>query len=168
MAWKKAGGMRREDNTQEKNDDGDDDDNDDGDDDDEDEWRWRWRWMIADTSQMSYIQYIYIFIKTQEWCTGGTFRTWYLGYGTVVRYGGTVWWYAWYRFKGTGGTRHKVHMVHYKTRSVPKKKHNQFEKNTTQSIELVVFFSKLVVFFFGTGVWVRSYHMTVPYRTLIP
>ena len=58
-------------------------------------------------------------------------------------------------------------MVHYKTRSVPKKKHNQIQKkNTTQSIELVVFFLQIgCVFFFSYGRMgtVVPYDRSVPY-----
>ena len=77
MAWKKAGGRRREGNTHKKNDDGDDDDdNDHGDDDDKDEWRWRWWWMIADASQMSYIHDFMPCLSPQRVCSrAGTWAT---------------------------------------------------------------------------------------------
>ena len=78
-------------------------------------------------------------------------------------------------YDGTHGTGSRARVVQdtrytwYTTKlGAYQKNTTKFEKNTTQSIELAVFFSKLVVFFFGTGVWVRSCHMTVPYRTLIP
>ena len=67
--------------------------------------------------------------------------------------------YKWYKLQGTHGT--------LQGRSVPKKNTTKFEKNTTKSIELVVLFPKLVAFFYGTGIPVRSYHVTVPYRTLV-
>ena len=74
-----------------------------------------------------------------------------------VRHGGTVRWYAWGRFKGTGGTNCNVRMAHYKGRSVPKKKQNtNFKKDAAKSIELFVVSLPNWLCFFGTGVPVRS------------
>ena len=56
-------------------------------------------------------------------------------------------------------------MVHYKTRSVPKKTQPNSKKNTTQSIELVVFSPNWLCFFFSYGRMgtVVPYDRSVPY-----
>ena len=119
--------------------------------------------------------------------------TWYIGTlwvrlcGTAVRYGGTVLLYGgtvlWYK-----GTVRNGHMVRPYPYARTKKKHNQFGEKTTNSIDCVVFFLNLVVFFWYAPSFVvyhvylvscttralepvpcvPSYSTTVPYHRAVP